>query len=124
VTPPRFLTDEDMPASVARALIAAGFDAVTTPACRRLGESDESQLRFAAKEGRTIVTYNVGDFARLHAGFLTVGQRHSGIVVNRQRNVGDTVKRLLRLANAMEAEALVDRLEFLSDWRRDAPNPS
>ena len=116
MTPPRFFTDEDMPATVARALRAAGFDAVSTPDQNRLGETDESQLQFAARENRTIVTYNTGDFARLHAKWVTEGRRHCGIVVDRQRNVGDTVKRLLRLAKTPDADALTDRLEFLSDW--------
>lgn len=116
MTAPRFFVDEDMPAAVVRALRTAGFDAVGTPETRRLGESDESQLAFAAQEGRAIVTFNVADFARLHVDWLTSGRRHSGIVVHRQRSVSDTLKRLLRLALALDAEAMVDRIEFLSDW--------
>jgi hypothetical protein len=45
---PRFFTDEDVYGAVAPALRKAGFDAVSTPEARRLGESDESQLTWAA----------------------------------------------------------------------------
>ena len=44
------------------------------------------------------------------------GRHHAGIVVSSQRPVGEVVRRLLRLAGALDAEALRDRLEFLGDW--------
>jgi hypothetical protein len=116
VSLPRFFIDEDVYAAVAVALRDAGFDALRTPEAQRLGEWDESQFAFAVRERRTIVTFNRSDFVRLHTLWIEGGRTHSGIVVDRQRNVGDTIKRLLRLARTLDAEALVDRLEFLSDW--------
>jgi len=62
----RFFTDEDVYAGVTVALRKAGFNATSAPEAERLGDSDESQLGWATKEGRTLVTFNVADFARLH----------------------------------------------------------
>ena len=58
----RFFTDEDVYAGVASGLRKSGVDAVSTPEAGRLGESDESQLAFAAGEGRSLVTFNVAHF--------------------------------------------------------------
>ena len=55
---PAFFTDEDIYAAVAVALRKAGLDAVSTPEAGRLGESDDSQLAWAADQGRVLVTFN------------------------------------------------------------------
>ena len=112
----RFFTDEDVYGSVAEALRRAGYDAVSTPEVGRLRESDESQLDWAAIEGRVLVTFNVGHFAGQHTQWLHRGLHHAGIIVSLQRPIGELVRRLLHLASTLEAEDMRDRLEFLSDW--------
>ncbi|MEO8496815.1 MAG: hypothetical protein ABI614_17230 [Planctomycetota bacterium] len=67
-------------------------------------------------EGRVLVTFNVAHFVRLHSARLSANQHHVGIVVSSQRPIGDTLRRLLALAGALEAEAMRDRLEYLGDW--------
>jgi len=113
---PRFFTDEDVYSGVAVGLRKAGLDAISTPEAGRLGESDESQLAWAAQERRVLVTFNVAHFAELHAAWIESGGRHAGIVVSSQRSLGDTLRRLLRLAADLDATSLEDRLEFLGDW--------
>jgi uncharacterized protein with PIN domain len=112
----RFFTDEDVFGTVARALRAAGFDTVSTPEAGRLGESDESQLEWAEIEGRAFLTFNVAHFAALHGEWLRQGRHHSGLILSNQRPLGDLLRRLLKLALALDAETMRDRLEFLSDW--------
>jgi hypothetical protein len=112
----KFFTDEDIYAAVAPALRKAGLDALSTPEAGRLAEADELQLAWAASEGRALVTFNVAHFAALHASWVKTGRHHAGIVVSSQRTLGDVVRRLLRLANTLDAEALCDRIEFLGDW--------
>lgn len=102
----RFFLDEDVYAAVAVALRRAGVDAVSTPEAGRLGESDESQLSWATAAGRAIVTFNVAHFARLHAECLQQGRDHAGIVVSAQRPVGETLRRLLALANAIDGDRM------------------
>lgn len=113
---PRFFTDEDIYAVVAPALRQAGFDAVSTPESGRMGETDELQLAWAAEQGRVLVTFNVAHFAALHSTWLADGRQHAGLVVSSQRPVGDFLRRLLHLANDLDAETLHNRLEFLGDW--------
>ncbi len=98
----RFFTDEDVYAAVAQSLHQAGWDALSTPQAGRLSESDESQLTFAATERRVLVTFNVAHFSRLHSKWLAAGKHHAGIVVSSQRPIGDTVRRLLALAGALD----------------------
>lgn len=66
----RFFTDEDVHGSIAAALRGAGFDAVSTPEIGRLRESNESQLLWAASQGYSIVTFNVGHFGGRHTEWL------------------------------------------------------
>ena len=112
----RFITDEDVYGSVAAKLRERGLDAVSTPEARRLGESDRSQLEWAAQQGRAILTFNVAHFATLHHEWLSLSQRHSGIIVSSQRPIGDLLRRVVALAASLEGEEIRDRLEFLSAW--------
>jgi len=116
VSRPRFFTDEDVYAIVAARLRSANFDAVSTPEAARIGESDESQLVWATAEGRTVITFNVRDFARLHNDWISAGRKHSGIVVARQHPVGVILRRLVRLGLTLTAVDLESRLEYLSNW--------
>ncbi len=112
----RFFTDEDVYGATALALRKAGFDVISTPEIGRLGKSDESQLQWASKEGRVIVTFNVAHFANLHTEWLKQSRHHAGVVVSSQRSIRDQVRRLLHLAGTLDADAMKNRLEFLSDW--------
>lgn len=67
---PKFFTDEDVYSGVAAGLRKAGLDAVSTPETGRLGESDESQLGWAAQEGRVLVSFNVVGWSILATGRL------------------------------------------------------
>jgi hypothetical protein len=113
---PAFFTDEDIYAAVAVGLRKAGLDAVSTPEANRLGESDDSQLAWAAGQSRVLVTFNVAHFSALHSITTGAGQHHAGIVVSSQRPIGDMVCRLLHLADTLDATAMQDRLEFLGAW--------
>ncbi len=116
MTQPRFFTDEDVYAAVAVALRKSGLDAPSSPEADRLGESDDSQLAFAANTSRVLVTFNVAHFVALHSEWLERGQKHAGIVVSSQRNIGDTLRRLMKLAQSLDAEVCSNRLEYLGDW--------
>lgn len=113
---PRFFTDEDVYAAVSYALRKAGLDAVSTPEAGRRGGSDESQLAWAARESRVLVTFNVAHFAALHASWMRQGRHHAGIVVSNQRPIGDLLRRLKHVASRLDADAMQDRLEFLGNW--------
>ena len=77
----RVFTDEDVHRGLSPALRSAGLDAMSTPEAGRESESDESQLSWAAAEGRVILTFNVGHFVQLHSQWLAAGGHHAGIIV-------------------------------------------
>ncbi len=116
MAPIRFFADEDVYGSVAPKLREKGFDAVSTPEASRLGENDESQLEWAAQEGRVFLTFNVGHFACLHYEWLSGSRHHAGIIVSSQRPIGDLLRRILALASALSADELRDRLEYIGNW--------
>jgi len=101
---------------MARQLRLSGVNAVSTPEANRLRETDESQLQWACASDLVIVTFNIKDFARLHNDWMKAGLHHAGIVVSRQRPIGDVLRRLANLAHSLDAAAMIDRLEYLSSW--------
>jgi len=70
----RLFLDEDVHAALAVALRKRGRDAVHALDEKRLGLPDESQLNFAAGENRCLVSFNVGDFVRLHNRWVEEGR--------------------------------------------------
>jgi hypothetical protein len=112
----RFFTEEDVYGVIAVQLRAAGFDAVSTPEVDRLGKLDAFQLEWAALEERVFVTFNVAHFAQLHYQWIAISRHHAGVIVSRQRPLGDVMRRLLHLARTLDAEGMHGRLEYLSNW--------
>lgn len=112
----RLFMDEDVYGAVAPALRSRQFDAISTFEVDRHGETDESQLLWATAHDRAVVTFNVADFAALHADWLRHSRHHAGIIVSAQRPIGDVVGRLAHLAGSLDSASMIDRIEFLSDW--------
>ena len=116
--PIRLYLDED---TSSRALILAlrsrSVDVLTAQESNLIQASDERHLEVAASLGRTVFTFNVRDFARLHREYLDMGRHHAGIIVSDQAQVGVLARRLLKLLAARSAAEAQDRLEFLSAWR-------
>lgn len=84
------------------------------------GKPDAEQLAFAASQGRVLYTRNTSDFARLHAFYLMNETPHFGILLRSRTNysVGEQSRRILNLWEAMKADEMINRLEFLSAWGR------
>jgi hypothetical protein len=114
--PLRLYIDEDaMSRVLIRGLRSRGLDVTSALTEEKVGQSDDAQLEFAAKHGRVLYTFNVGDFCRLHKKYLNEGKRHSGIVVvYRQRyTVGEQLRLLLKLADSRSADEMTNQLVFL-----------
>jgi hypothetical protein len=112
----RVFTDEDVYGEIAPRLRAKGFDVISAPEVNRLGECDEAQLLWAVSERRVLLSFNVGDFARLHSETLRAGGSHAGIIVSRRMPIGPVVTKLMHLSRMLTAEDMVDRLEYLTNW--------
>ena len=100
----RFFLDEDIYGAISTALKDRGVDGISTPEVERRGESDESQLKWAAAHGRVLVTFNVAHFAKLHGTWIEQGRHHAGIVVSSQRPIGDLLGRMVHLAKTLNAD--------------------
>lgn len=115
----RLYLDEDASErAVAHNLRVRGVDVTTTREEGRRGIPDPEQLEYAAQQGRVICTCNIGDFAQLHAEYMVQGKDHAGIILIHQQqfSIGEQMSRLLRLMQSRSAEALVNNIEYLSNW--------
>ena len=80
---------------------------------RRFGVSDKEHEQDAAREGRCLMTFNVGDFVELHNEWVESGREHAGIIVSKQRSVGDALRRLLVLLQEETVASMRGQLKFL-----------
>jgi hypothetical protein len=82
---------------------------------------DESQLTFAASQGRVLVSYNARDFASLHLDWLEHGRSHSGILILPQQrySTGEIVRRMLRLASS--GCLMTSHIYYLSNYALRRP---
>ena len=66
----RFYLEEDsMRHALARALRARGVDVSTALEAGRIERLDAHHLEYATAQGRTLYSFNIGDFYRLHTTF-------------------------------------------------------
>ncbi|TCJ20684.1 hypothetical protein E0L93_00180 [Rubrobacter taiwanensis] len=79
----RFLLDEDLPPKAAEIARGLGLDAVSVHEVSRAGRaiSDPEQLRYAAEEGRILVTRNRDDFIRHTVEFYRKGELTAGVLI-------------------------------------------
>jgi hypothetical protein len=78
----RLYVDEDaMRRSLVFGLRARNVDVVTALEAGMINRADDDHLAFAAREGRVLLSYNTGDFCRLHSEWLELHRSHAGIVV-------------------------------------------
>lgn len=113
-----YLDEDAMAHSLVREFRARGIDVVTAGSEGKLGETDEIQLEFATTQNRVIYTYNIADYARLHAEYLLAGRNHTGIILVHQSRLtlGEQIRRTLKLIAALSTEDMQNRSEYLSSW--------
>lgn len=115
----RLYLDEDaIFEALIKALASEGTDVTTVSSVQRRGYSDEQQLLYATEQGRVIYTFNTKHYAALHNNFLKRGLSHAGIIVvpTRAISIGEQMRRIVQLVEALTAEEMQNRLEYLSSW--------
>ena len=112
----KIVVDEMYPASVAGALEAAGIEATTVADLRLAGASDPEVFGAAADGGYSVLTENVGDFARIAAEHSTAGGHHHGVLIvlssrfsRRPAGIGP----LIAAIQAIAGEQIADRVVYL-----------
>lgn len=73
--------DEDLSPSIAELLRHRGLDATSAQEVGNTQLDDRSQLEYATREGRAIVTANVVDFIQLAREAVATNTEHGGIVL-------------------------------------------
>lgn len=106
----RFHLDENVPSAIAEGLRRRGIDATTTPQAGLLSADDESQLSFAHRQGRVLITSDA-DFLRLHDR----GASHAGIAYSPKgkRTVGELLHGLIMIAECLAPEEMRNHVEYL-----------
>ena len=112
----RILVDEMYPATVARALEAAGIAATTVAELRLAGASDPEVFGAAVAGGYSMLTENVGDFTRIAAEHSTAGGHHDGLLIalsSRFSRRPSGIGPLIAAIQAMADEQIADRVVYL-----------
>lgn len=77
----KFFLDEDLPPSVAEIARNQGLDVTTVQEEERHGLSDPEQLKYAASQGRVMVTRNRNDFLDLTKQAFQTNSPHHGVLI-------------------------------------------
>jgi len=115
--PLKLYLDEDIQAELAPALRLRHYDVISTRDAGRQEATDRDQLEFAVSERRAILTYNVKDYVPLYIDYLQRSQTHYGIIVSPQLSFSAAFHRIMNLLSNLTAEDMMNRLEYLSNWR-------
>ena len=112
----KLLLDEMYTPTLARAMQAAGIDAVTIIELGMTGTADPDVFVYAVRENRVVLTENVADVVSIAAQHSTAGAHHPGLLIalsNRfsRRPAGHGP--LLKATQAHQTEDLSDRIIYL-----------
>ena len=113
-------SDEDVTDRLAPALRERGFDAASAAEWGTLELSDEEQLIRATERGYALLTFNRDDFVALARRWAREGREHAGIVISNQlgrRQLGELLRRLLRLIDSVPAEEMWNTVRQLQSYR-------
>ncbi len=110
-----FVDEDAAENAVVQGLRARGIDVLTTVEANRCGTADQDQLVFAVQQGRSIYSFNVADFARLHREYLRQGFDHAGIIVvpDQRYSIGQKIHRMAGFLSKVTAEEMVNQMEYL-----------
>jgi hypothetical protein len=104
-----------MDSDLRRALQLRDVDVITVAQAGMLSRSDEEQLQWAFENNRVLYSFNIRDYYRLHTILIAQGEFHAGIILGQQYyEIGEQMRRLLRIIVAKSAEEMQNQLEFLS----------
>lgn len=115
----RLYLDEDaMGEGLIRALRSKSVDLLTATEADMVERPDSEHPAFATAQGRALYSYNRPDYMVLNTQLLTEGKSHAGIILSDQSayDVGEQMRRLVRLTDTLTAEEMQNRVEFLSAW--------
>jgi hypothetical protein len=107
-----------MDGDLVRGLRSRGIDVLTATEAGMIRRKDEDHLLFAAVQGRSLYSFNVGDFHAIHTAWIVTGRYHAGIILVQQKrySTGEQIRRLIHLIGSLTGDAMKNREEFLGRW--------
>ncbi|MCZ7356290.1 MAG: DUF5615 family PIN-like protein [Candidatus Methanoperedens sp.] len=107
----KIYTDENVNVAIVDGLRRRGVEAWSAIDKKKLGLSDEEQLKYALEERATIFTHD-DDFLSMAA---ESGMEHYGIIYVHQQHlsVGECIRRLKAIVETMSPEEMHNRILFL-----------
>jgi hypothetical protein len=113
----RLYIDEDITDDLARVLRARGFDALSVYDLDMTGKTDSEQAAFAVEQQRTLLSFNVKHFSAIATQYAAESRTHFGIVVSNQLLFGELLRRVLILLRLQTAEKMVNRFDWLQNYK-------
>lgn len=113
-----YIDEDAMDQLLVQGLRARDVDVTTVGEARTTGISDPEQLILATLQGRSIYTYNAGDFCRLHSIYMAEARTHAGIIIGsqQQNSLGEILRGLMKLIATKSGEEMVNQLIFLRNY--------
>jgi len=116
----RLYLDADVDVRLAANLRRAGYDCVSAREAGNAALDDETQMVFAANEGRTLLTHNIRHFVPIFERWWHAGLSHPGVVVSQQVPLGELQRRVLRLLDATPPDDMENNLRNLAEFAERA----
>mgnify|MGYP005725213729 CR=1 FL=1 len=105
--------DEDVHMALGAALRKRGFDVVHAQEVKRKGRTDAEQLAHAVSREQCVLTFNVKDFVKLHNEYAHQEKEHWGILLSKQRPIGETFRAVLKILQKFSKESIKNRIVFI-----------
>ena len=112
----KLYVDADVTPRLARALRARGYDVLSAHEAGKANASDAEQMAFAVVEGRSLLTCNAGDFTAIFEDYWDAGREHSGVIVSEQLELGEMLRRVIRLLDTVDAADLRNCWKNLAEF--------
>ncbi|MFQ6040273.1 MAG: DUF5615 family PIN-like protein [Candidatus Poribacteria bacterium] len=104
---------------VAIPLRELGYDVISSHEAGMDELDDYSQLAFAARRKRILVTFNRDDFERLHEQMMRSRQSHFGILYSHLINSNELVDRLRKFLDdsSITMRQMKNEIKDLDEWK-------
>lgn len=110
-------TDEDVHKKLAGQLRKRDYDAISAYEVGTNELLDEQQLEYAISHERAILTFNSRDFSILHKEYKKQAREHFGIIVSEQLPIGETLRRVLKMLDRIDADQMKGTYHDLGEFK-------
>ncbi|MBN1583151.1 MAG: DUF5615 family PIN-like protein [Anaerolineae bacterium] len=105
-----------MDVKLAANLRDAGYDCVSAREVGNAALDDETQMVYAASEGRVLFTHNIQDFVPIFEHWWFANLDHPGMIVSQQIPLGELQRRIVRLLDTLSADEMKNNLRNLAEF--------